>query len=212
MSVTNSNTYTSFNLPTSDKRELSLSGSHTSLASELIYEEIGDVGNHLDIMDPRRNKNLGEYKLLENPNSPYADLSDDTFKFEQLGKRTKVQKCKDWFIHNFLNRLSTRDQWKLQASLSFTDMIRSDVVKNWSHMDQTSQNSIVNYVMQEATQNRIVVEAISPNVECVRHVMTNADSMGKRVHGITSMDVRRANDTIDTLRARGVNKFVFDQF
>ena len=212
MSVTNSNSYTPFHLPTSDKRELSASGSHTSLASEMIYEEIGDVGNNLDMMDPRRNKYLGEYKLLENPNMPYADLSENTFKFEQLGTRTKVQKCKDWFIHNFLNKLSTRDQWKLQASLSFTDMIRSDVEKNWGCMDQVSQNSIVNYVMQEATQNKIVVEAVNPNVECVRHVMTNADSMGKRVHGITSMDVRRANDTIDTLRARGVAKMVFDNF
>ena len=210
MSVTNSNTYTPFHLPTSDKRELSASGSHTSLASDLIYEEIGDVGNNLDMMDPRRNKYLGEYKLLENPNGN-AKL-DDSFKFEPLRTRTKVQKCKDWFIHNFLNRLSERDKWKLHASLSFTDMIRSDVQKNWGHMDQTSQNSIVNYVMQEATQNKIVVESINENVECVRHVMTSADSMGKRVHGLTSMDVRRANDTIDSLRARGVNRFGFDQF
>ena len=68
MSVTNSNTYTSFYLPTSNKRELSLSGSHSSLASQLIYEEIGDVGNNLDIMDPRRNKilvNINYLKILD---------------------------------------------------------------------------------------------------------------------------------------------------
>lgn len=213
MSVANPQRNVSFSLPTHNHYELDIRGSQTSLASELIYAEIGDVGNNLDLMDPRRNKNLGEYKLLEDPKRPYADLQDETFRFEPLGKRTKLQKCKDWFIHNFLHKMTTRDHWKLQASLSFADMIRSDVEKNWGHLDQNSQNSIVNYVMQEATHNKIVVEAVNKNTECIRHIVTDADSRGKRVHGITSMDVRRANDTIDILKGRGFGgDDIFKQF
>ena len=212
MSVTDSSRYVSFNLPPVTNYELDIRGSQTSLASDLIYDEIGDVGNNLDLMDPRRNKNLGEYKLLEDPKRPYADLQDNTFRFEPLRKRTKVQKCKDWFIHNFLHKMTTRDQWKLQASISFADMIRSDVEKNWGHMDQKSQNSLVNYVMQEATQNRIVVEAINDSAECIRHIVVDGDSRGKLVHGITSMDVRRANDTIDILKGRGIGNDIFNQF
>lgn len=176
--------------------DLRNSGSYSSLVSEELPIQ---KKNELDNFDPRLNTMLvHNFKMLESPqrNTRHEVQNADLVTCQPLSQRTRLEKCKDWFVHHFLGRLTERDQMKVQSSLTFVDIVKDDLKDALPNMKEGYRNSALNYIIQMSTNNKISVSDAGHGRENIKHHV-------KFAHAVNSEDIKRANDIIDDIRRNG---------
>ena len=176
--------------------DLRNSGSYSSLVSEELPIQ---NKNELDNFDPRLNTMLvHNFKMLESPqrNTRHEVQNADLVTCEPLSHRTRLEKCKDWFVHHFLGRLTERDQMKVQSSLTFVDIVRDDLKNALPNLKEGYRNSALNYIVFTSTEGKVSVEDQGNGRENIKHNV-------KFAHGVSSEDIKRANDLIDDIKRNG---------